>query len=139
MAGLPDEQDYYVITGESYGTKQPIGIAFDEGEGIIRTTPGKKTAWTLEYIDKKKGIVKGIHPESGLHAAIPEDLDGLARHVVEPQHWALQKTDGGVSVSRVVNGEELFVHVDNEGRVTASPQSKLKEIPSWVLQPVNAV
>ncbi|OJA13269.1 hypothetical protein AZE42_12608 [Rhizopogon vesiculosus] len=44
MTGLPDERDYYVFTRESYGTKQPVGMAFDESEGIIRITPGKKTA-----------------------------------------------------------------------------------------------
>ncbi|OJA08197.1 hypothetical protein AZE42_10698 [Rhizopogon vesiculosus] len=60
------------------------------------------------------------------------------------------------SISRVVNGEELFVYIDNEGRVrafspdrrdfllnraqvAASPSSKLKEIQRWVFQPANAV
>ncbi|OAX31878.1 hypothetical protein K503DRAFT_38396 [Rhizopogon vinicolor AM-OR11-026] len=139
MADLPDEQDYYVFTSEFYGTKQPISLTFDEDEGIIRAMPGKKTAWTVEYIDREKGIYKVIHPESGLHAAIPEDSDGLGCHVEEPQHWKFNKTEGGFSASRIVNGEELFLHLDSEGRLTASPTSKLKEIQSWVLQPVNAV
>ncbi|OAX30603.1 hypothetical protein K503DRAFT_807010 [Rhizopogon vinicolor AM-OR11-026] len=114
-------------------------MTFDEDEGVIRAMPGKKTAWTVEYIDREKGIYKVIHLKSGLHTAIPEDSDGLFRHVEELQYWKFNKTDGGVSASRIVNGEELFAHLDSEGRVTASPKSKLKEIQSWVLQPVNAV
>ncbi|OJA14163.1 hypothetical protein AZE42_08934 [Rhizopogon vesiculosus] len=73
MADLPDEQDYYTFTSESYGTKQPIGMTFDEGEGILRAMPGKKTAWTVQYIDRERGIYKAIHPKSGLHQKIRTD------------------------------------------------------------------
>ncbi|OAX35161.1 hypothetical protein K503DRAFT_773764 [Rhizopogon vinicolor AM-OR11-026] len=139
MTEFPDEQDYYLCTSESYGTIQPISMAFDEDEGVIRVIPGKKTAWTVQYIDREKGIYKAMHPKSGLHAAIPEDSDRLASHVEEPQYWTLQKTNGGFNIRRVVNGEELYAHLDSEGMLTASPKSKLKEIQSWVFQPVNAV
>ncbi|OAX32987.1 hypothetical protein K503DRAFT_869844, partial [Rhizopogon vinicolor AM-OR11-026] len=53
MNPLPDEQDYYFFTRESYSTKQLISMAFDESEGIIRAMPGKKTVWTLHYEDKE--------------------------------------------------------------------------------------
>ncbi|OJA13510.1 hypothetical protein AZE42_08782 [Rhizopogon vesiculosus] len=61
--------------------------------------------------------------------------DGIARRVEEPQHWTLKKTDDGITASRFFNGEELFAHLDDDGKLTASPSSK--GITSWVFQPVN--
>ncbi|OJA10908.1 hypothetical protein AZE42_10967 [Rhizopogon vesiculosus] len=61
--------------------------------------------------------------------------DGITRRVGEPQHWTLKKTHSGISISRFFNGEELFSHLDDDGRITASPSSK--GIMSWVFKPVN--
>ncbi|OJA11776.1 hypothetical protein AZE42_11565, partial [Rhizopogon vesiculosus] len=84
---------------------------------------------------------------SGSYVGIPEDSDGIVRRVEKLEHRTLKKTDDGFSVSRVVNGEELYSHLDSEGRVssdrrdsllnlaqlTTSPSSQ--GIRSWVFQP----
>jgi len=133
---LPVPQNYYVFTSESLDTDEPVGVTFD-GD-VVHATPRAKTVWTLKYLDREKGLCTFIHTECGSHAGIPENEDGspsYARRLDEPQHWMLKKVDRGISISRVVNGVELFTYLDDDGQIKASPSSE--RVTSWVFQPVE--
>jgi hypothetical protein len=41
MIDLPVPQNYYLITSESVGSDEPVGMIWDEG--VVRAVPGKKT------------------------------------------------------------------------------------------------
>ncbi|OAX38218.1 hypothetical protein K503DRAFT_783058 [Rhizopogon vinicolor AM-OR11-026] len=123
MADLPEPQDYYIFCAESFGTEKPVGLTVVEDEGVLRGISGEKMAWSVQYVDREKGTCTFIHPESGRPTGVPENSDGVACYLGQPQQWTLKKTDDGITVSRFFGDEERFSHIDNEGSVSR-PQKR---------------
>ncbi|OAX33815.1 hypothetical protein K503DRAFT_869316 [Rhizopogon vinicolor AM-OR11-026] len=130
MDGLPDERGYYIGSTESSHSGEPLWANLDD-KGVTSAGPEKKTVWSMHYLDRKKGICYFGHPESGGYGGIHhEERD--ARRMEEPQHWIIKKGDDGYIVTREFDGEELFAHVDKDGKVSASATHH-----SWVFEPAN--
>ncbi|OAX33813.1 hypothetical protein K503DRAFT_869315 [Rhizopogon vinicolor AM-OR11-026] len=130
MDGLPDEQDYHFCSSESSRVGEPLWLNLND-EGKMNGELEKKTVWSLHYLDREKGICYFGHPESGSFGAIHhEERD--ARVMEEPQHWVIKKGDDGYIVTREFDGEELFSHLDKDGKMTASTTHH-----SWVFEPAN--
>jgi hypothetical protein len=41
--GLPEPQDYYIFTSESFGTDNPVEVTILPDEHVLRGTSGKKS------------------------------------------------------------------------------------------------
>ncbi|OJA14151.1 hypothetical protein AZE42_09598 [Rhizopogon vesiculosus] len=138
MVDLPVPQNYYVITSESLGNDEPVGVIWDEG--VIRAVPGKKTMWSLQCVNKETGLYTGCHTESGCAAGMSVNSDGspgVPGRLDEMQHWTLKKAGDGLSISREFNGVEFYSYIDDDGNITASPLG-MGKIQSWVFQPANS-
>jgi len=139
MSEFPDPQAYIILAAESYGSGGQVGAVILPSQNELRGLQGSTMRWTLSYVERHNGICMFSSVDTGGFLGVQRistDMDGVVRLLKETQKWKLTKTGNGFSVSQVIDDEEMFWHLNNEGAMVRIARAS-EGIQSWLFKPAQ--